>query len=113
MRVTIIATGFINNRTNEPVIVQKKPVVEQPTSTPVDHSGTEERTGEETPEETPAVVVTTTTSGTVEPITVGPSVLQESETEEMKASLKKADDILSSFMGEYDEDFVFLKKSKH
>ena len=113
IKVTIIATGFINNRTNEPVIVQKKPVVEQPTSTPVDHSGTEERTGEETPEETPAVVVTTTTSGTVEPITVEPSVLQESETEEMKASLKKADDILSSFMGEYDEDFVFLKKSKH
>ena len=111
IKVTIIATGFINNNNNEPVHVQTRPVtveapkVDAPTQ-PVQPVVIDQPTVTHT--------VTVTPVQPEVPTTVSePVVATVTENDSFKADLKRADDLLSSFMNQYDDDFVFLKKTKH
>ena len=110
IKVTIIATGFIDNknRVNAPEAVERPvfkthevteaPAVKvQPT---IEHVQVEE-----------PVVISTPVVNEVTTPTVTATTVSAPESNPLKDDLKKGDDILS-FMGQYDEDFVFLKKNK-
>ena len=113
IKVTIIATGFINNGTAETVTVKKPTVAETPVVTVPTKPVVEERpVVEEKPVVAPTVTVTSVqpevTVNTPESVAV-PTVI---ESEPLKVELKKADDILAAY-GQFEDDFVFLKKTKH
>ena len=110
IKVTIIATGFIDNknRVNAPEAVER-PVFKTPevTEAPavkvqpaIEHVQVEE-----------PVVISTPVVNEVTTPTVTATTVSAPESNPIKDDLKKGDDILS-FMGQYDEDFVFLKKNK-
>ena len=108
IKVTIIATGFIdsNGKTTEPTVARRieEPVV---TEAPVERV---QPVVEEKPVLTPTVTAAPVQYETPAP-KVEATVVSAPETDPLKDGLKKGDDILS-FMGQYDEDFVFLKKNK-
>ena len=103
IKVTIIATGFIdNNAKGTEVHTQQRPVateapkVEAPVQ-PVVEEKTVAAPAQPVQVEAPAAQV-------VEPTPAPERTLKD--------DLKKADDMLS-FLDQYNDDFVFLKKSKH
>ena len=103
IKVTIIATGFIdNNAKGTEVHTQQRPVaVEAPkVEAPVQ-----------------PVVEEKTVAAPAQPVQVEAPAAQVAEPtpapeRTLKDDLKKADDMLS-FLDQYNDDFVFLKKSKH
>ena len=104
IKVTIIATGFIdNNAKASDVPVQRKPVateapkvVEAPAQPVVEEKPVAVPVTQAPVQEAPAAQAT-------EPAAAPARTLKD--------DLKKADDMLS-FMDQYDDDFVFLKKNK-
>ena len=113
IKVTIIATGFINNGTSETVTVKKAPTVEAPIVTKAPQPVVEEKpVAVETPTVAPEITSAPVYNEPDEKFEE-PTVTVVTEPDPFKADIKKADEILASFMGQYDEDFVFLKKTKH
>lgn len=110
IKVTIIATGFIDNknRVNAPEAVErpvfKTPEVTEAPAVKVQHAIEHVRVEE-------PVVISTPVVNEVTTPTVTATTVSAPESNPLKDDLKKGDDILS-FMGQYDEDFVFLKKNK-
>ena len=113
IKVTIIATGFINNGTTETVTVKKTPAIETPVVTtpaqPVVEPKVEPAVA---PEVTPVVTPVATPVVTVTTVQPEPAEAPAKEVDTFDADIKKADDILASYMSDYDTDFVFLKKTK-
>ena len=107
IKVTIIATGFINNNNGETVTAQRRPMVN---TTPVETRPQPTAESEPVAEEEPQVntVAPTTAQEETTDVAVNTSVVTN-DADSYKADLKRADDLLY----QYDEDFVFLKKSKH
>ena len=111
IKVTIIATGFINNN-DKPGDAPK--VVELPKQTET-YKVVEAPTVKV---EEPVVVKTTVVDETPavkveEPVVAAPTVKVETPAQDpFKDDLKKADAMLS-FVDEYEENFVFIKKSKN
>ena len=112
IKVTIIATGFINNGTTETVTVKKPTVVETPVVTvPAQPVVEEKATVEEKPVAVPTVTVTTVQTGAIEK-TPESVVTTVTNPDPFEADLKKADDFLATY-SQFEDDFVFLKKTKH
>ena len=113
IKVTIIATGFINNGTTETVTVKKTTAIETPVVTtpaqPVVEPKVEPAVA---PEVTPVVTPVATPVVTVTTVQPEPAETPAKEVDTFDADIKKADDILASYMSDYDTDFVFLKKTK-
>ena len=109
IKVTIIATGFINNNNGDTVTTQKRPLggatVHEAQTKATDEN---QPVAEEQPTEADTITATNNQTETTATPEVAPEVTFESQ-ESYKADLKRADDLLY----QYDEDFVFLKKSKH
>ena len=107
IKVTIIATGFINNNNGETVTAQRRPMVN---TTPVETRPQPIAESEPVAEEEPQAntVAPTTAQEETTDVAVNTSVVTN-DADSYKADLKRADDLLY----QYDEDFVFLKKSKH
>ena len=101
IKVTIIATGFIENAGKpKDLSAQKRPVIAEAPKVEVPV--------QPVVEEKP--VAPTVAAAPV--VTEAPKVEAPApEKRTLKDDLKKADDMLS-FMDQYDEDFVFLKKNK-
>ena len=101
IKVTIIATGFIENSGKpKDLSSQRKPVVTEPVKVEVPV--------QPVVEEKP--VAPTVTAAPVQ--TEAPKKVETPAPERtLKDDLKKADDMLS-FMDQYDNDFIFIKKSK-
>ena len=114
IKVTIIATGFIDStgKTNEGA-VQRKPltnVYETPVAEPVEvkpQPVVEEKPVEVAPVVTTAPVVTEPVATRIEA-----TVVSAPEKNPLEDNLKKADDMLS-FMDQYNENFIFIKKNKN
>ena len=105
IKVTIIATGFINNNNGETVTAQKRPVDTNNVLKDLPKTADDNQTEEQTETNTDVTEPDETTA-TADPV-VAPKLTLEPQ-ESYKADLKRADDLLD----QYDEDFVFLKKSK-
>ena len=105
IKVTIIATGFINNNNGETVTAQKRPVDTNNVLKDLPKTADDNQTKEQTETNTDVTEPDETTA-TADPV-VAPKLTLEPQ-ESYKADLKRADDLLD----QYDEDFVFLKKSK-
>ena len=107
IKVTIIATGFINNNNGETVTAQRRPMIN---TTPVETRPQPIAESEPVAEEEPQAntVAPTTAQEETTDVAVNTSVVTN-DADSYKADLKRADDLLY----QYDEDFVFLKKSKH
>ena len=109
IKVTIIATGFIDSNGKASETVKKTveaPVVTTTTTTP------------EVPvqpvvnvQPTVAPVVTPTVAPTVEEPKVEPTVVVSPAKTTLEENLKKADDMIS-LMDRYNEDFIFITKKK-
>ena len=106
IKVTIIATGFINNNNGDTVTAQKRPVREA-TVTETLTKATENGQSEEQPAVIENAAVTDEQTNADSTPEAAPEVTLEPQ-ESYKAELKRADDLLD----QYDEDFVFLKKFK-
>ena len=107
IKVTIIATGFINNNNGETVTAQRRPMVNTtPVETRPQPTAESEPVAEE--ESQANTVASTTAQEETTDVAVNTSVVTN-DADSYKADLKRADDLLY----QYDEDFVFLKKSKH
>ena len=104
IKVTIIATGFIENSGKpKDLSSQKRPVV---TEAPKVEVPVQQPVVEEKPVVTPVVTAAPAPEKAETPVSPAP------EKNTLKDDLKKADDMLS-FMDQYNDDFVFLKKSKN
>ena len=106
IKVTIIATGFINNNNGDTVTAQKRHVREA-TVTETLTKATENGQSEEQPAVIENAAVTDEQTNADSTPEAAPEVTLEPQ-ESYKAELKRADDLLD----QYDEDFVFLKKFK-
>ena len=105
IKVTIIATGFINNN-GETVTAQKKPAtVTPPVETRPQPTAESKPVAEEQPAVTTAAQEQTTDVDEKTPVATN-------DADSYKADLKRADDILSQYSEDYN-DFVFLKKYKN
>ena len=105
IKVTIIATGFINNN-GETVTAQKKPATVTPPVETRPHPTAESKpVAEEQPAVTTAAQEQTTDVDEKTPVATN-------DADSYKADLKRADDILSQYSEDYN-DFVFLKKYKN
>ena len=108
IKVTIIATGFIdNNAKSHEAAPQRKTVAQAPVAEPV---AAPVSVTEEKPVVSPTVTAITVQNEVVAPV-VEPVAAPVPEKRTLSDDLKKADDMLS-FMEQYNDDFVFLKKSK-
>ena len=109
IKVTIIATGFIDSNGKASETVKKTveaPVVTTTTTTP-------EVTVQPVVNVQPTVapVVTPTVAPTIEEPKVEPTVVVSPAKTTLEENLKKADDMIS-LMDRYNEDFVFITKKK-
>ena len=109
IKVTIIATGFIDGNGKASETVKKTveaPVVTTTTTTP-------EVTVQPVVNVQPTVapVVTPTVAPTIEEPKVEPTVVVSPAKTTLEENLKKADDMIS-LMDRYNEDFVFITKKK-
>ena len=109
IKVTIIATGFIDSNGKASETVKKTveaPVVTTTTTTP-------EVTVQPVVNVQPTVapVVTPTAAPTIEEPKVEPTVVVSPAKTTLEENLKKADDMIS-LMDRYNEDFVFITKKK-
>ena len=109
IKVTIIATGFIDSNGKASETVKKTveaPVVTTTTATP-------EVTVQPVVNVQPTVapVVTPTVAPTVEEPKVEPTVVVSPAKTTLEENLKKADDMIS-LMDRYNEDFIFITKKK-
>ena len=118
IKVTIIATGFIdaNGKSNDSSMQRKAapaPVVTEAPVAPVAPVEVKPQPVVEVKPEVVAPVVTPAPVVTEAPATrIEATVVSAPEKNPLEDSLKKADDMLS-FMDQYNEDYVFLKKSKN
>ena len=113
IKVTIIATGFIDSNTGKPneVASQRKaqaPVVNEAPAVEAEVKAQPVVVVESKPEAAPvAPAVSEAPAAKIEA-----TVVAAPERNTLEDNLKKADDMLS-FMDQYNEDYVFLKKNKN
>ncbi len=108
IKVTIIATGFIDStgKPNDVAAMRKAaPQAQVVTNTPAPQAEVKAQPVVTEPPVEAVPALTETPAPTVE-------VASAPERNPLKDDLKKADDVLA-FMDQYNEDYVFLKKSKN